>query len=117
MNLSQTRQNLTKFDHTFSFLFVTSVQIRTHKSKDKLTSPHINSQDNIGFDLAKCAAQLLYGPVLVLYKFGPRNIQILCTKERNRTSQYSRLTDMTSWHDKFSYHILIVLMIIGCDTV
>ena len=47
------------------FLFVTSIQIRTHKSKDKLTSPHTNSQDNIGFDLAKCAAQLLYGPVLV----------------------------------------------------
>ena len=51
------------------FLFVSSIQIWTHKSKDKLTSPHINSQDNIGFDLAKCAAQLLYGPVLVFHPF------------------------------------------------
>ena len=69
MNLSQTRQNLTKFDHTFSFLFVTSVQTRTHKSKDKLTSPHTNLQDNFGFDLAKYAAQLLYGSVLVFFIF------------------------------------------------
>ena len=50
---------------SFFFFFVTSIQIRTHKSKDKLTSPHTNSQDNTGFDMAKCAAQLLYGPVLV----------------------------------------------------
>ena len=49
----------------FSFLFVTSVQIGTHKFTDKLTSLHTNSEDNIGFDVAKCAAQLLYGPVLV----------------------------------------------------
>ena len=45
--------------------FVTSIQIQTHKSTDKLTSLHTNSQDTIGFDVAKCAAQLLYGPVLV----------------------------------------------------
>ena len=47
------------------FSVVLSVPIQTQKSKDTLTSPHTNSQDNIGFDLAKCAAQLLYGPVLV----------------------------------------------------
>ena len=60
----------------FSFLFVTSVQIGTHKSTDKLTSLHKNSQDNIGFDVAKCAAQLLYGPVLVIIiaKMSPGSI-------------------------------------------
>ena len=31
----------------------------------QLKSLHTNSQDNIGFDVAKCAAQLLYGPLLV----------------------------------------------------
>ena len=50
----------------FSFLFVTSVQIGTHKFTDKLTSLHTNSEDNIGFDVGKCAAQLLYGLVLVI---------------------------------------------------
>ena len=54
----------------FFLLFVLSVPIQTQKSKDTLTSPHTNSQDNIGFDLAKCAAQLLYGPVLVYFIFG-----------------------------------------------
>ena len=39
----------------------------THLSKYELTSPKTNSQDNIGFNVAKCATQLLYGPVLVWF--------------------------------------------------
>ena len=53
--------------HVIMYIFFL-FQIRTHKSKDKLSSPHTNSQDNIGFDLAKCAAQLLYGHLLVVFK-------------------------------------------------
>ena len=49
---------------------ITSVQIWTHKSTHKLRSLHTNSQDNIEFDVAKCAAQLLYGPVLVFITAG-----------------------------------------------
>ena len=44
------------------------VHIQTHKTTYKLTNQtKLNSIINInGFDLAKSAAQLLYGPVLVL---------------------------------------------------
>ena len=38
----------------------------SHLSRDKLTSPHTNSWDNIGFDLAKNAVQPMYDPVLVI---------------------------------------------------
>ena len=38
----------------------------SHLSKYELKSPQTNSQHNIGFDVAKCAAQLLYGPVIVM---------------------------------------------------
>ena len=40
-----------------------------HKSTHKLKNLHTNSQDNIEFDVAKCAVQLLYGPVLVFISF------------------------------------------------
>ena len=54
----------------FSFLIVTSVQIGTHKFTDKLTSLHTNTEDNIGFDVGKCAAQLLFFfcPILFVCK-------------------------------------------------
>ena len=48
----------------FSFLIVTSVQIGTHKFTDKLTSLHTNSQDNIGFDVAKYAGNSCTVPYL-----------------------------------------------------
>ena len=42
------------------------VHLPTHNSTFQITIQHNNSQINItGFDVTNCAAQLLYGPVLV----------------------------------------------------
>ena len=58
----------TRFHTNLKFMEPTTFRASkfyTHLSKYELTSPKTNSQDNIGFDVAKCATQLLYGPVLV----------------------------------------------------
>ena len=86
MNLSQTRQNLTKFDHT-KLIQANLNQTKHNQNLSKSLVPtsfceyvlsHTNSQVQIethkldqtkvninGFGMAKSAAQLLYGPVLV----------------------------------------------------
>ena len=62
----------------------------SHPSKYKLTSPKTNSQDNIGFALAKCTAQLLHG--LVLVKFTPAKIKMKKFLFTEAMKRYGKLT-------------------------